>query len=78
MSLEEAWIQLARECPRKIIGPLHRQGYYVHGTSARFPGKVLCFHCDSERPDDWTPTPAQAAAWDYARQVPPTGHGAVS
>ncbi len=59
MSREEAWVQLARECPRKILGSLHRQGQYIHGTIARFPGKVLCFHCDSPLPEDWTPTPAQ-------------------
>jgi hypothetical protein len=62
MSQDEAWLQLARECPRKIIGPLHRLGQYVHGTSSRFPGKVLCFHRDSELPPDWTPTAAQAVA----------------
>jgi hypothetical protein len=62
MSQDEAWVQLARECPRKIMGPLHRLGHYVHGTSSRFPGKVLCFHRDSELPPDWTPTPAQAVA----------------
>ncbi len=62
MSQDEAWVQLARECPRKILGTLHRQGRYVHGTSSRFPGKVLCFHCDSPLPGDWTPTPAQAVA----------------
>jgi hypothetical protein len=61
MSLEEALLQLARECPRKIIGPLHRHGQYVHGTSARFPGKVLCFHRDTPLPDDWVPTDAQAS-----------------
>ncbi len=61
MSEDEAWVQLARECPRKILAALHRQGKYVHGTCARFPGKVLCVHCDSALPDDWTPTPAQAA-----------------
>jgi hypothetical protein len=59
MSRDEAWLQLARECPRKILEALHRQGRYVHGTSSRFPGKVLCFHRDSPLPVDWTPTPAQ-------------------
>jgi len=62
MSQEEAWVVLACECPRKIMGPLHRQGLYVHGTSSRFPGKVLCFHRDSKLPADWVPTEAQAAA----------------
>ncbi len=60
MSQDEARLQLARECPRKILGALHRQGEYVHGTSSRFPGKILCFHRDSPLPEDWTPTPAQA------------------
>ena len=61
MSQEEALLQLARECPRKIIGLLHRHGQYVHGTSSRFPGKVLCFHRDTPLPEDWEPTPAQAS-----------------
>jgi hypothetical protein len=61
MSQDEAFLQLARECPRKILGALHRHGLYVHGTSSRFPGKVLCVHCDSPLPENWTPTPAQAA-----------------
>jgi hypothetical protein len=61
MSQEEALLQLARECPRKIIGPLHRHGQYVHGTSSRFPGKVLCCHRDTPLPDDWVPTAAQSA-----------------
>ena len=61
MSHEEALLQLARECPRKIIGLLHRHGQYVHGTSSRFPGKVLCCHRDTPLPDDWVPTAAQAS-----------------
>jgi hypothetical protein len=65
MSQDEAWLQLAHECPRKIMGALHRQGQYVHGTSSRYPGKVLCFHCQSRLPEDWTPTPAQAVASQY-------------
>jgi hypothetical protein len=60
MSQDEAYLQLARECPRKILGELHRLGQYVHGTSSRFPGKVLCFHRNSPLPENWTPTPAQA------------------
>jgi hypothetical protein len=59
MSQSEALQQLARECPRKILPALHACGHYLHGTSARFPGKVLCFHKDSDLPTDWTPTPAQ-------------------
>ena len=61
MSQEETLLQLARECPHKIIGLLHRHGQYVHGTSSRFPGKVLCFHRDTALPDDWEPTAAQAS-----------------
>jgi hypothetical protein len=61
MSQEEALLQLARECPRKIIGPLHRHGQYVHGTSSRFPGKVLCCHRATTLPDGWVPTAAQSA-----------------
>jgi hypothetical protein len=75
MSCEEAWNELAHECPRKILGLLHAKGLYVHGTSARFPGKVLCFHKDSPRPDDWQPTPAQERAWQEAQQDPPAAHG---
>ena len=66
MSQDEARLQLARECPRKILASLHLRGLYVHGTSARFPGKVLCFHKDSELPADWVPTPAQARVWQEA------------
>jgi hypothetical protein len=59
MTDEEALEQLARECPRKIMGLLHAQGQYFHYTSPRFPGKVLCFHKDSEIPADCVPTQAQ-------------------
>jgi hypothetical protein len=59
MTDEEAVQQLALECPRKIMGLLHAKGHYIHCTSARFPGKVLCFHKDSELPADSAPTAAQ-------------------
>jgi hypothetical protein len=59
MSQDEALLQIARECPRKILPGLHACGQYVHGTSPRYPDKVLCFHKDSPLPADWTPTPAQ-------------------
>jgi hypothetical protein len=59
MSQEEALLQIARECPRKILPALHACGHYRHGTSQRYPGKVLCIHKDSSLPSDWTPTPAQ-------------------
>ncbi len=60
MTDEEALEQLAQECPRKILGLLHAKGHYLHCTSARFPGKVLCFHKDSEVPGDCELTAAQA------------------
>ena len=75
MTDEEALGQLGQECPRKILGLLHAKGHYLHCTSARFPGKVLCFHKDSPLPEDWTPTPAQVQAWQAAGQGPP-GAGA--
>ena len=71
MSSDEAGKELARECPRKILAALHARGHYVHGTSGRFPGKVLCFHKDSPLPEDWTPTPAQLQAWQAAGLHPP-------
>jgi hypothetical protein len=76
MTHDEALHQLAHECPRKIMGLLHAKGLYIHGTSARFPGKVLCFHKDSQLPDDWVPTPAQAhlRAGNQLQQTP-AAHG---
>lgn len=59
MSDDEALKQLAQECPRKIMGLLHAKGHYVHCTSNRFPGKVLCFHKDSELPAEGELTEAQ-------------------
>jgi hypothetical protein len=70
MSQEDPWKGVAHECPRKIIGLLHAAGHYLHCTSARFPGKILCFHQDSELPADWEPTEAQARAWDQNAQQP--------
>ena len=66
MTDAEALTGLAHECPRKIMGMLHAQGQYFHFTSPRFPGKVLCFHKDSELPGDCTPTDAQAHFLDIA------------
>lgn len=63
MRQHEAEHSLACECPRKIMGPLHVWGLYIHGTSSRFPGKVLCFHRDSPLPEDWVPTPTQLSLW---------------
>jgi hypothetical protein len=70
MSQEDAWKEVARECPRRIMGCLHAVGQYLHCTSARFPGKVLCFREDSELPADWEPTEAQALAWEQSAQQP--------
>jgi hypothetical protein len=76
MTHDEALKQLTSECPRKIMGLLHAKGLYVHGTSARFPGKVLCFHKDSPLPDDWAPTAAQATLQQTGQQQqPPAAHG---
>ncbi len=59
MTDEEALRKLALECPRKIMGMLHARGHYLHCISARFPGKVLCFHKDSDLPADSVLTHAQ-------------------
>ena len=59
MSDDEALKQLAQECPRKIMGQLHAKGHYVHCTSDRFPGKVLCFQRKNELPADAELTDAQ-------------------
>lgn len=74
MTYEEALKQLERECPCKILGLLHAHGHYVHCTSARFPGKVLCFHKDSEVPGDCEPTVAQMQFWDV---IEPDAQGAT-
>jgi hypothetical protein len=74
MSDEEALRQLAHECPRKIMALLHARGTYFHCTSARFPGKVLCFHKDSELPADTLPTPAQA---HFSQTGDASAHGAT-
>jgi hypothetical protein len=73
MTDDEALKQLALECPRKIMGLLHARGHYLHCTSARFPGKVLCFHKDSELPADTTLTSAQA----HFSQGDAAAHGAT-
>ncbi len=66
---DNVWRHVAQECPRRIISTLHREGLYVHGTSSRFPGKVLCIHRGSELPPDWVPTAAQLEASESTRQV---------
>jgi hypothetical protein len=62
MTDKEVWLALARECPRRIMSELHCCGAYHHGTVARFPGKVLCCHKDTELHEGWKPTPAQVLA----------------
>jgi hypothetical protein len=69
MTREEAWLRVARECPRRILGSLHRCGDYHHGTTARFPGKVLCCHRSTTLPPGWQPTPAQEAAWQAEEEA---------
>ena len=71
MSHEEAWHLVGQECPRRILAALHRSGEYRHGTSPRFPGKVLCCHRDTALPQDWTATAAQAQAIEASRSAPP-------
>jgi hypothetical protein len=75
MTDEEALRQIALECPRKIMGMLHSRGHYLHCTSARFPGKVLCFHKDSDLPADSALTPAQT---HFAHAVTECAKGATS
>ena len=58
----QSWLAVTRECPRRIMGELHRCGEYHHGTTPRFPGKVLCCHRDTPLPNGWRPTPAQEQA----------------
>jgi hypothetical protein len=72
---EEAMHQLGLECPRRIMGLLHAKGHCLHCTSARFPGKVLCFHKDSELPADAVLTPAQA---HFSQPASSGGHGATA
>ena len=75
MSHDEAWQAVGQECPRRILAALHRSGEYRHGTSPRFPGKVLCCHKDTPLPQDWTPTPAQARASEASRSAAPAAPG---
>jgi hypothetical protein len=62
MTDKEVWMALARECPRRIMGELHLCGEYHHGTSSRFPGKILCCHKRFVLPEGWQPTQAQVLA----------------
>jgi hypothetical protein len=73
MTPEEAWLRLAQECPRRIIPALHRSGEYLHGTTPRFPGKVLCCHRHAGLPAGWVPTIAQQQASSGSQVAePPT------
>jgi hypothetical protein len=74
MPAAEAWRRVAQECPRRIIGELHENGEYHHGTTARWPGKVLCCHRSSTLPADWAPTPAQEEAREEAHVAEPLPH----
>src|SRR5262249_16884266 len=73
MTDAEALNEPAHECSCRILGLLHVRGQYFHCTSARFPGKVLCFKHDSEVPADCTPTPAQAHIWKTRGHDAPKG-----
>ena len=75
MPHEEAWQAVAQECPRRILAALHQNGEYRHGTSPRFPGKVLCCHKDTPLPEDWTPTQAQGEAAKTSQSAPPAAPG---
>jgi hypothetical protein len=75
MTPDEAWLRVARECPRRIMDELHRCGEYQHGTAAQFPGKVLCCHKHTPLPAGWQPTPAQEHAWQAGAHL---ALGAVS
>ena len=68
---DDVWQELAHECPRRIIEELHQSGKYRHGTSSRFPGKVLCLHCDTPDPEGWVPTEVQVQAWQASEVLAP-------
>jgi len=68
----DVWQEIEHECPRRIIGELHCCGEYRHGTSTRFPGKVLCLHCDTPDPQGWEPTGAQLLAWQEQEALAPS------
>ena len=65
----DVWQEVAHECPRRIIEELHQCGDYRHGTSSRFPGKVLCLCRTTPDPEGWVPTEAQEAAWEEAESA---------
>ncbi len=64
--MAEVWTSVQRECPRRIRGELHASGQFEHGTSARFPGKVLCCEAHTAKPEGWVPTERSYEAWQGA------------
>ena len=66
----QSWLAVTRECPRRIMGELHRCGEYHHGTTPRFPGKVLCCHRNTPLPEGWQPTQAQKLASQLSTPSP--------
>lgn len=69
MTDEECLKQLAKECPRHILGVLHLRGHYAHYTSRERPGKVLCLDCQGTVYGDYRPTEAQAHATARLRRL---------
>ncbi len=60
--MEEVIRSLGAECPRRIMGELHACGRFEHGTSSRYPGKILCVDRGAAKPAGWAPTEAQLRA----------------
>lgn len=60
--MAEVWASVQCECPRRIIAQLHACGKFEHGTSTRFPGKVLCCEAQAPKPEGWMPTEAMVRA----------------
>jgi hypothetical protein len=71
VTAEEAWLGVARECPCRVLAALHRAGEYEHGTTPRYPGKVLCRRRGGQPPEGWAPTPAQQRAWQVGPPAQP-------
>jgi hypothetical protein len=69
MPYHAAWLAVTLECPRRIMEALHQSGDYRHGTTPRFPGKVLCCHKDTPLPEGWEPTQAQKMAFQEGMMV---------
>lgn len=61
--LEQAWNNVANECPLRLSNVMHRYGTFIHVCSDRVSGKVLCCHRNStEMINNHRPTKAQKAA----------------